>query len=424
MSLLPSLECRCLIISSWAPPMVGGPQYLFHVFSCIAGGYQILTTRRVFAVDLSSGLAGQSLPCRYHFLEGGTWQPALEPPLVPSQEEAGPDYRFSTWLMRTLPRIIELEKLARHLTSLVVRGIGLVQTNDIRQFLGISDTGISLVGTWLLSSLSGRPYSLYLFDLYLGNNLSGWRYWVARAMERSLLKGARTIFVTNEATAAFYQAKYGSGVPVEVIHNSLPKGEVTGHELSPRASFRIVYTGNVSWPQEGSLVNLIKAMSLLEDLPMELDLCIPIPSSAVLDAVRGRNNVHLRAVPPGEVQAVQQAASLLFLPLSWGTPAPDIIATASPGKFTDYLASGRPMLVHAPPEAFVSRLGRDRGIATVVDVDDVEALAAAIREIYFDPALGQALAWKARALFEEDFDAGLNARKLASRLGGDCSSAI
>jgi glycosyltransferase involved in cell wall biosynthesis len=114
---------------------------------------------------------------------------------------------------------------------------------------------------------------------------------------------------------------------------------------------------------------------------------------------------------------VQSEATLLFLPLAWGTDAPDIIATASPGKFTDYLASGRPMLVHAPDYSYIARYTREHDVGIVVDRNDVGALADAVREFLQDPARGSRYVENALNVFKTHHDARENAKKLWGLVG-------
>jgi glycosyltransferase involved in cell wall biosynthesis len=117
-----------------------------------------------------------------------------------------------------------------------------------------------------------------------------------------------------------------------------------------------------------------------------------------------------------EMPRILREATLLFLPLAWHTKSPDIIATATPGKFTDYLASGRPMLIHAPDYAFVSRYAKQHQLGLVVDQDSPELLAAAIREYLQHPERGKTYVTNALAMFRHNHEAGKNARVLADIL--------
>jgi glycosyltransferase involved in cell wall biosynthesis len=157
-------------------------------------------------------------------------------------------------------------------------------------------------------------------------------------------------------------------------------------------------------------------MDKVQDLPVKLDLYIPKANEIITAAVAGKNNIRITAAPQSEMPRVQSEATLLFLPLAWNTKAPDIIATATPGKFTDYLASGRPMLVHAPDYAYVSQYTKQHELGIVVDTNSVEQLATAIRNYLKNPSDGQRYVDNALRVFHENHDARKNAQKLTELL--------
>jgi glycosyltransferase involved in cell wall biosynthesis len=157
-------------------------------------------------------------------------------------------------------------------------------------------------------------------------------------------------------------------------------------------------------------------MKKLSDLPLNLELYIPSASPVIKKVILGQTNILLTSAPPGAMPQIQSQATLLFLPLAWNTKAPDIIATATPGKFTDYLASGRPMLIHAPDYAYVSRYGKENNLGLVVDQNSVDALAKAIRDFLADPAQGQKYIDNALRVFHQNHDAHKNAIKLTELL--------
>ena len=78
--------------------------------------------------------------------------------------------------------------------------------------------------------------------------------------------------------------------------------------------------------------------------------------------------------------------------------------TASPGKMGEYLASKRPLLVHAPKGSFVARFMTTHRAGHVVDVSSSVALATALDELVGSADLRADLvrsALKASELFSE-----------------------
>ncbi len=66
-----------------------------------------------------------------------------------------------------------------------------------------------------------------------------------------------------------------------------------------------------------------------------------------------------------------------------------------PTKAMEYLCSGRPILVHAPADCYLTWLAKKEGFALVVDRPDTEELAAAIDRLVADRQLQEELVAKA-----------------------------
>ena len=108
---------------------------------------------------------------------------------------------------------------------------------------------------------------------------------------------------------------------------------------------------------------------------------------------------------------------MLFLPLAFNSPYPQILRTAAPGKMGEYLASGRPILVHAPSDSFVAWYFREHQCGLVVDENDPAQLLMGIRRILTDSELGTALGRRARARAVSDFGIEAAQYRFAQLLG-------
>ena len=78
-----------------------------------------------------------------------------------------------------------------------------------------------------------------------------------------------------------------------------------------------------------------------------------------------------------------------------------MIRTATPARLVEYMASGRPLLVHAPRGSHVAEYARSLDFAEVVDAADDEALAAGLRAVIEDPERALERARRARELAAE-----------------------
>jgi glycosyltransferase involved in cell wall biosynthesis len=108
-------------------------------------------------------------------------------------------------------------------------------------------------------------------------------------------------------------------------------------------------------------------------------------------------------VSPSDVLKVQREADILFLPLAFNSPIPETVKTSAPGKMGEYLASGRPILAHAPADSFVSWYFRERECGVVVDCSDPLILKHAIERILDDSDLRQRVSRNARICAQSDF---------------------
>jgi len=418
-----SPDPKILVVTKWAPPIIGGPKNLYNLLSLFPPNSLVVLTS-ADAIDPFSAGTGAWLPARYIFFDrkegsdirGDDVSEGTPIREILSSRRPDPIRRF-----RFLGRnAVEVLFLLRNVPKIVRAALRAIREHGVTMLLGISDDGPALVGTYLAHRLSGLPYALYLFDLYRGNDLSSSLRFIARAVEPGLLRKAVVVVTTNEATEGLLRRRYGGSFRSVVIPNSAfpEEFERTRRTVTVRPPYSIVFTGNVYWAQEHAVLNLIRSMDHLRDLPVRLLLYIPSPTEKIRAAAADRPNIDLTSAPQSEVAKAQCDATLLFLPLSWGTNAPEIIETATPGKLTDYLASGRPMLVHAPDYSCVARFTKEHGTGIVVDRDDIGALADAIREFLRDPSAADMYVRNALRIFEERHDARKNAPKLWAILGG------
>jgi glycosyltransferase involved in cell wall biosynthesis len=374
---------------------------------------------------------GSWLPCDYYFIDhspillAAQNQNTHEQQNVPGVTQQQKPNRFIEVVKKVVRKIPPL--LATIFGALAIRntlrfyraGKSILKQNPGQRVMGISDTGPALIAAYLLSRHLQRPLFFFLFDLYKGNYFEPPQNFLANRFESKMIHRAEKILVTNEGTAAYYAKRYPECTEkFQVTHNSVFPEDYAEQRTpyAPHPPYTILFTGHVYWAQEQSVLNLVQAMQQLQDLPVTLELYIPHPTESVRRAIEQAPNILLTSASPSEMPKIQSRATLLFLPLAWGTKSPDIIATATPGKFTGYLGSGRPMLVHAPDYAYVSQYARQHNLGLVVDENSTKRLALAIRTFLANPQLGQTYIANALAIFQQNHDARKNARKLTEIL--------
>ena len=276
---------------------------------------------------------------------------------------------------------------------------------------------------FLASRLTGARFYAYLLDQYghMVANLLGKQ--VFARIEPWMLTRAAGVIAPNEVLRDDLRRRHH--VDALVIHNICDLAEYAGPagadaleiEAARGVEKRIVYTGSVGPLHYDAFRNLLTAIAALGRPNIRLHVYTAQPV-ALLEAhgIRGPVVIH-PPQPLSAVPALQQQAHVLFLPLGFHTSNPDIVRTAAPGKIGEYLASGRPILVHAPPDSFVAGYFRDHQCGVVVDRSDPAALAAALEPLVDDAALRARLRSRAWERANADFDLVDARRQFAQLIG-------
>jgi glycosyltransferase involved in cell wall biosynthesis len=276
---------------------------------------------------------------------------------------------------------------------------------------------------FLASRLAGARFYAYLLDQYGQMVVHAVGEHLFARLEPMLLRRAAGVIVPNEFLRAAVLRRYD--VDAAVIHNPCDLAEYDGPARADAADAaiarederRIVYTGAIGPLQYEAFRNLLAGMAALDRGTLKLHLYTGQPPARLeREGIRGPVVFH-PPQPLSTMPAVQQRADLLFLPLALHSNEPDTVRTAAPGKIGEYLAAGRPILVHAPPDSFLASYFRDHQCGIVVDRGDPAELAAAIEALLDDAALRARLRAQAWKRAEADFDLS-DARRLFARVIG------
>ena len=154
------------------------------------------------------------------------------------------------------------------------------------------------------------------------------------------------MIVPNEFLAR--ELEQSLGARTAVVHNACTVPEDVAPPPPARDPARIAYTGAVYAANHDTFRNLIASLDLLARAA-RIDI-YTAQSAADLEAAGIVGHVKRHAhLPADEILRMQADADVLFLPLAFESPYPSLIRTSNPGKMGEYLAAGRPILVHAPP---------------------------------------------------------------------------
>jgi glycosyltransferase involved in cell wall biosynthesis len=277
-----------------------------------------------------------------------------------------------------------------------------------------------LPASYFASRWTRVPFYAYIFDHY---SYREWQnpvaaFW-ARRFESRLMKGAAAVIAPNEILRDELRRQYG--IEAAVIHNSF---DISPYEIEPgprsdedEGEIKIVYTGEIYEAHYDAFRNLLEAIESLSRPEVKLHLYSNHPLKYLnAKGIKGPI-VHHQTRAGTEMPNVQMQADLLFLPLAFASPYPDLVRTSSTTKLGEYLAARRPVLVHAPAGSFVSWYFRQYNCGLVVDDSDPAKLADGIERILKDSGLREKMIANAWQRASVDFDIRTSRAAFAHLLG-------
>ena len=413
-----------LFISSYAPPTIsGGPKIIYNVLSSLPpDSYSILTS--FYGIDNLSAKEGDWLDGKYVFYDNP--KASGKSPQTLQVGQSSTQLRLFISRIKFLAKrvgfvrnIIGIPIIFRQIFSMVRYGKKVISEGQVDTLCGFSDYGPALIGTYLLHKATGKPYLIYMLDLYKGNILPFPGGILANMLEARIFDRAKNIIVTNNGALDYYKKRYGANITNKII--VLPNSSDPTPYLklqtpyNPKSPYIIIFTGAIYWSQIKSLKNLIKAIDQISDLDVRLKIYCPNPRTYLSKVgIRESTKVSIYAAPPRDIPQIQCAADILFLPLAWGTKGQAIIDTATPGKLADYLISGRPILIRAQTSTYLVEYARSNGFAAVVDEEDIEKIQSAIRNILTDKKYSEGLINNAKNTFYKNHNVVNNAKTFRS----------
>ena len=249
------------------------------------------------------------------------------------------------------------------------------------------------------------PFYVYIFDDYFYQHIAVSKYATscAQECEETVMKNADGIIVTNEYMKDVLNLRYD--VESTIIYNSCDLSEYSDNTAKPVNDEKIIlYTGSIYDAQANALSNLVSAIKHLKRSDIKLHLYTSC-SKKDLDSYGISVPVVIHpTVSPYEVAEIQHSADILFLPLAFDSIYPELIKTTCPGKFGEYLASGRPVLANVPAGSFISYYISKYNCGVCVDKSDPVLLAEAINELLVNEEKRETVTKNAWIRANEDFN--------------------
>ena len=261
-------------------------------------------------------------------------------------------------------------------------------------FSACTPEGIFFIASFLACRSLRIPFWGHMHDLWLENTRPGsFLRKLAQEWEPVIFRAADKIFCMTDTQRDYYKDKYGGNY--EIIPHCVPRDvEIPDHPSVKTKSrgeeIRILYTGNISRTMNMDAVkDLVPCLDLL---PANYRVMMLTPASAETCRTEGICHPRLEQnwASVAEARKLVREADILFLPLSFKNCSPEEVKTVFSTKTLDYLTSGVPVLVYSPATCHHSLSAKSHGWGCVVDADNPRLLAAAIRDLAYDPVVAKA----------------------------------
>jgi len=378
-----------LISVALPPSQQGQSTILFHLLKDLDPRKFCLITQKNFYLYSKKTRGSPQLPAKYFFLQ--------------------PEYLF----IRTVVHVAfwahstTLMNFILKIRTIQIKKIILKEHCDV--IVACTGDLFDPLAAFNVSKDLNIPFVLYAFDYYSYQPTIPFLRAFAAKYEPELVQGAVNVVVPNECMHEEYLKRYS--IDAMIIRNPC---DIVGYEKQAQIKRNtnnenkntktIIYTGAVYDAHYDTFRNLITAIKSLKHLNLVLHIYTPHSQRSLTENnITGPVIVH-EAQPVIAMPAIQRNADILFLPLSFGSPYPELIRTSSPAKLGEYLASKRPILVHAPKNSFVSWYFRKFRCGLVVDEENPELLADAIQNLINDKDLCREITENAYLRAKIDFD--------------------
>lgn len=385
------------LISHILPPSPSGQAVmLYRILSCISEkNYYLIHTRKRSTslskdVDDSNRLAG-----KYYSL--------------PHEPAFKTEYPLGlSWILKAINVFIRFFVRMKNVLSIVR------QEPDTQAIIVCTGDIVDIPAGYVVSRMCKLPFYAYIFDDYL-YQFTGSERWMAKLVAPFVFKRSKGIIGPNEFVCQVYEERFGA--QTRLVRNPCNKAELEQEpDLLPsdfHKRIRILYTGDVYLANYGCFRNLLQAMDLLPEYPIELHIFTTrSPEQLRSESIEsGRTFIHPH-LPYSEILEQQRASDILFLPLAFESPIPEIIRTSAPGKLGEYLASGRPVLAHVPADSFVAYYLEKHQCALVANRNDPECLKDHILTLTRDEDSCHDMVQRARQRAKLDFDPQIASERL------------
>jgi hypothetical protein len=243
----------------------------------------------------------------------------------------------------------------------------------------------------------GLSFSTYFHNTYLDNAAIDRRR--AAAIQPRLFERSECIFVMSDGMRRFYEEKYQLSNCVPLLHtfDQFPPVECDHSCIDGRnGKLRLVLVGNFNQSNIEATKRLVETVSKVPHY--EVNFYTDVPKALLNCRGIDVNKIEYRGyVEDTHLVAELRKFDIIILTHGFSGAYGDVeYRTIFPTRTIPMLLSGRPILVHSPPGAYLTEFCRENQCAVVVDEASPQAILAGLSRIENDGALRSDLVARAR----------------------------
>lgn len=381
-----TLPTKPFVLSSTLPPSPSGPSVmLYRLFKPINSADYCLVSSKNYDPFLTFQNSTERLCARYFYLPRGR------------------GVRDSNW--RGIHEVCHGMNMFFQLIQRTLSIHRILKQEKCSTILACSGDLINLLAGYLASRLDRIPFYAYLCDddVYEGKYLFYRR--LARGLAARVFRKATGVVVTNEFMQGDLRRRHG--IQSQIIRNACEASLFPPNKISwpnKEGEISITCMSMASQTHYSGLQNLAMAIQQLGRPEVKIHYYAPQRFNDLERHDIANNVMYHPYLSTTQTVEVQQQADILFLPLPFDFSIPELVRTTAPVKMGEYLWRGRPILVHAPADSFLSWYFKKYECGIVVDKNDPGALRIALHRIIQEKDLREKLCENALRRARTDFD--------------------
>lgn len=292
--------------------------------------------------------------------------------------------RLRNWLSDFVPDILYLQISNRESINFAI---------ELINYLKIP-TAIHMMDDWPSTISSHGPFKVF------------WRKKIGKEF-RMLLDKVDVHLSISDAMSEEYFKRYGKDF--KAFHNPvdlLDYSHMAKLDRSHSEKLKVLYIGRIGTANRMSLSFFAKIVSgdLLKPIEIEFDMYSKDFEAPNLKSLRKYRNVKLLpAVSHDSIFKLFQQYDLLLLPLDFTSTGIRFARLSFPTKASEYMLSGKPILVFAPEETAVSRFFSKNICGLCVTEESAEKIRQALNTLFYNNEYIHTLICNADATARERF---------------------